>query len=58
MSEAGGEGRFGTRDALLGARDLRGVTGEEVLHSLGRSILAIGGRTPKASQVSMMMFLG
>ena len=57
-AEAGGERRLRILHALLGAGDLGGVAREEVIHRLGRVSLAIGGITPKASAVSMMMFFG
>jgi hypothetical protein len=48
----------GSVTPLFGAGDLRGEAGQEVIHRLRGVSRAMGGSTPKASQVSMTMFLG
>ncbi len=48
----------GSVDAALGAGDLRGVAGQEVVHRLRRGELAIGGSTPNASAVRITIVVG
>ena len=56
LAEAGGEGRGGLGDAALGAGQLRGEAGQEVVLGLLRRQDGDGGRTPKASADRKMTF--
>jgi hypothetical protein len=58
LAVAGGEGGRGLDNAVLGTGGLGGVTRDEVVLGLLRGEARDRGSTPKASQVSMMMFEG
>ena len=57
LAEAGGEGGGGLGDAALGAGQLCGKAGQEVVLGLLWVRMETGGRTPNASADRKMTFL-